>query len=400
MISREHRNLLLRLFSPLMLVLGLGIFAFAQEPSGREKNTFKRLDSNQNGTLEKSELPIRFQQAFGRLDADQDQVVTIEEYIRFLGKFRGSGTPNEKTSTARKQPNPKQYYGSSNQPVAIDRIEKLELKDKKRDKTLETRITFPKSGGPFPVIVFSHGLYGSKDNYLLLTEFWASHGYVVIQVNHADSLKLGTRVGDPKALQAWNERPGDISFIIDSLNSFDKDQEKLEGKIDGEKIGVGGHSFGANTTQLVAGAKAFRGRKTISFAEPRLDAALLMSGQGPGEMLTEDSWKDLKKPMMVMSGSADGPTRTGQPAEWRKKPYELSPSGDKYLIWIKELDHGFGDITGANRLPYNADHIAYTQATTLAFWDYYLKKKDLAKSFLIEKRINKQTDGKVNVDWK
>ncbi len=398
--SREHRNQQLLLFASLTIVLGLSLFACAQEPSEREKNTFKRLDANQNGKLEKSELPARFQQAFRRLDMDQDQAITIEEYTRFLGKFRGTGSPAEKTGAARKKPTPAQYYKSANEPVEIDRIEKLELKDKARGKTLQLRISFPKSAGPFPVIIFSHGLYGSKDNYLALTEFWASHGYVVIQVNHADSLKLGTRFGDPQALQAWNERPGDISFILDSLKSLAEDQAKLAGKVDAENIGVGGHSFGANTTQLVAGAKAIRGRKTISFAEPRMDAALLMSGQGPGEMLTEDSWKDLKKPMMVMSGSADGPTRTGQPAQWRKKPYELSPAGDKYLIWIKDLDHGFGDITGANRHPYNADHIAYTQATTLAYWDSYLKKLAAAKSFLTEKRIVKQSDGKVEVDWK
>jgi hypothetical protein len=33
---------------------------------------------------------------------------------------------------------------------------------------------------------------------------------------------------------------------------------------------------------------------------------------------------------------------------WRKKPYELSPPGDKYLVWVEGMDHGFGGIVGAD----------------------------------------------------
>jgi predicted dienelactone hydrolase len=211
---------------------------------------------------------------------------------------------------------------------------------------------------------------------------------------------LGTKIGDPRALMAWNERPVDVTFMIDSLKSLNEGDAKLAGKLDLEKIGVGGHSFGANTTQLVAGAVAKRGRRELNYSDPRADAALLMSGQGPGEMLNEESWAKLTKPMMVMSGSKDGPTRTGQPAEWRKKPYELSPAGDKYLVWVNDLDHGYGDITGSNRLPYNAEHIAYTQAVTLAFWDCYLKQNESASSYLKEKKISQQTKNAVRLDWK
>ena len=101
-----------------------------------------------------------------------------------------------------------------------------------------------------------------------------------------------------------------------------------------------------------------------------------------------------------MSGTKDGPTRTGKPAEWRKQPYELSPTGDKFLVWIEGLDHGFGDITESALFRYNADHIAWTQATTLAFWDDYLKQSESAREFLKKKQITNQSDGKVQVEWK
>lgn len=388
----------------IICLLTFGLFGWcsgiiAQETSQRGQRIFDRFDTDENGQLEKSEFPARLQETFGMIDSDQNQSVSIDEFKRVIQKFSGKRSASS-TDREKKQPQPYEYYGSKDEELAIDRIEKLVLQDKKRNKDLQLRLTFPKSSGPFPVIVFSHGLYGSKDNYLPLTEFWASHGYVVIQVNHADSLKLGTRLGDPRALLAWDERPRDISFIIDALQALNEGNEQLKGKLNLEKIGVGGHSFGAGTTQLVAGANAIGGKKTMNFADPRLDAALLMSSQGPGGILTEDSWKSVTKPMMVMSGSKDGPTRTGQPAAWRKKPYELSPPGDKFLVWIEGLDHGFGDVTESAMFSYNADHIAWTQATTLAFWDDYLKQSESAKEFLKEKKITAQTDGKVQVDWK
>lgn len=154
---------------------------------------------------------------------------------------------------------------------------------------------------------------------------------------------------------------------------------------DGKRIGVGGHSFGANTAQLVGGAAAFLPGGARSFEDKRVSAVMLLSGQGPGEMLTEKSWAHFARPMLVMTGSRDGPTRTGQPAEWRKKPYELSPPGDKYLVWVDGLDHGYGGITGVNFNPRNKpnpDHVAWTKIVTRAFWDAYLKQSQEARAYL------------------
>ena len=216
--------------------------SIAQQASQRGQRIFDRFDTDKNGQLEKSELPARLQKTFDLIDSDQNQSVSVDEFQRVIQKFSGNRSDSS-TAREKEQPKPYQYYGSKDDEIAIERIEKLVLQDKKRNKDLQLRVTFPKSAGPFPVIIFSHGLYGSKDNYLPLTEFWARHGYVVIQVNHADSLKLGTRLGDPRALLAWDERPRDISFIIDSLKSLDDDNDQLTGKLNLEHIGVGGHSF-------------------------------------------------------------------------------------------------------------------------------------------------------------
>src|ERR1700722_18408724 len=63
-----------------------------------------------------------------------------------------------------------------------------EWRDAKRERTVPVKIYFPKTGeGPFPVIIFSHGLGGSREGYEYLGRYWASHGYVSVHLQHAGS---------------------------------------------------------------------------------------------------------------------------------------------------------------------------------------------------------------------
>ncbi len=293
-------------------------------------------------------------------------------------------------------------YAPGPGPYAVRDVQELVLRDTSRGKDLQLRIRHPDAAGPFPVIVWSHGALGSKDNYGVLTEHWASHGYVVIQPTHADSRRLGGRIRDVRSFQGWEDRPRDVSFVLDSLDELARREPALAGKLDAARIGVGGHSFGAHTAQLIGGARTFGRRGEQSFFDPRVTAVMLLSAQGPGEMLRESSWRTLARPMLVMSGSRDGPTRTGQPAEWRRLPYELSPPGDKHLIWVEGLDHGYGGISGARSLRNrrNADHVRYTQSATLAFWDTYLKDRAEARAYLLSRERIAPSGGAIEMQHK
>jgi dienelactone hydrolase len=294
-------------------------------------------------------------------------------------------------------------YKSELGPHKVQRIARLVLNDSERTRQIQLRIHYPDASGPFPLIVWSHGAGGSKDNYLTLMEHWASYGYVTIQPTHSDSRSLAAKPSDPVSFRDWQNRPADISFILNSLTEIETVEAALKGMIDVKRIGVGGHSFGANTAQFIGGARAFPIGGEKSFEDSRVTAVMLLSGQGPGEMLTEKSWSSFKKPTFVMSGSADGPTRTGQPAEWRKKPYELSPPGDKYLVWVDGLDHGYGGITGWNFNPKNKpnpDHVRYTKIVTMAFWDTYLKGSGDARTYLSSESLSKLSGGAVHLEHK
>lgn len=225
----------------------------------------------------------------------------------------------------------------------------------------------------------------------------------MIQPTHSDSRALGTKINDPNRFRDWQSRPADVSFILDSLDSLEEKPLDLAGKLDRKRVGVGGHSFGANTAQLVGGATAYLATGEKSFADSRAKAIILLSGQGPGEMLRKTSWETFAPPLLVMTGSRDGPTRTGQPAEWRKKPYELSPGGDKYLVWVEGLDHGYGGVPGVSFNPRNQkndDHVKLTKIATLAFWDAYLKDGAEARAYLRSDKLAAFSKGTLTLQHK
>ena len=59
------------------------------------------------------------------------------------------------------------------------------------DRELVVQVAWPTTGGPFPVIVFSHGAFCYPQQYSRITDFWVSHGYVVVLPNHLDSPNRG-----------------------------------------------------------------------------------------------------------------------------------------------------------------------------------------------------------------
>jgi predicted dienelactone hydrolase len=268
------------------------------------------------------------------------------------------------------------------------------LHDPARNKDLPIRVTWPTSKGTYPVIVFSHGFRGSKDNMDPLVKPWAEHGYVVIQPTHEDSISLmplgerrnALQTRGPNGFATWRSRIEDDKFILDSLAKLEEKIPELKGKLDAKTVGVGGHSFGAHTADTLAGMTLAR----RSFADRRPKAFLLISPQGKGAAQGDDAWKECTRPMMIVSGTEDktpidDPRTTSDPTR-RQDPYRLSPPGDKYLVWIDGATHNFGGITGSfawsGAGKPNAQHVKWVQQTSLAFWDAYLKGKKKAREAL------------------
>jgi predicted dienelactone hydrolase len=262
---------------------------------------------------------------------------------------------------------------------------------------MDVRVTYPKTDGKAPVLVFSHGLYGSKDGYQPLARFWASHGYVVIQPTHPDSLRAGFQPRD-EAVRAWDERPKQISLVLDSLATI---EEKTGAKLDRERIGVGGHSFGAHTSMLVGGAVVYPGRK--SFRDPRVKCTLLISPQGVGGIFREDSWKEYGVPALVITGSLDTSPINDTRPENRLDPFKLGPDGRMHLVWIEGARHGFGGISGsrfAGAGPRDEGQVWVVQQASLAFFDAFVKGDAEALKWIANGELAKTDRAKVRCEKK
>jgi predicted dienelactone hydrolase len=291
-------------------------------------------------------------------------------------------------------------------PYTVSEVEDLVLHDSHRSKDVHVRIFYPNDSGKYPVIVFSHGAGGSQTCCDGLTRHWASYGYVTIQPTHDDSavqrrnqgeenIRFAQVVRDALKKPALRKsRPQDISYVLDALHSL---VPNLAGKIDAERIGVGGHSMGSYTTEAIAGALVdLPGLPGRNFADARVKAVLCLSPQGPGQFgLNEHSFDQIAVPYMGVTGSLDSLGPVASPA-WHKIPFERSQPGDKYHLFIEGANHASFIKPGTVLRSHGEQGGAifdYTNSASLAFWDAYLKGDTRAKSYLQSSALEKFSHG-------
>ena len=287
-------------------------------------------------------------------------------------------------------------------PLAID-TRLLEWPDEARDRSVPVKLYFPRSGeAPFPVIIFSHGLGGSRDGYGYLGRHWASHGYVSVHLQHAGSDDATWKGVPPREILASMQeaasaenfiaRTGDVSFAIDHLERLAATEgDPLHGKLDLERIGMAGHSFGARTTMAIAGeVLTLPGGRELSFGDDRVRAAIAMSPMPSRITAQHDSaYQRVRIPTMHLTGTEDTtPIEKGRTAAERLIPYEKTPGEHHYLINFQGGDHLIfsGRPRGLRGLLGNADDDAAFQALilqgTTAFWDAWLKDSANARAWL------------------
>jgi predicted dienelactone hydrolase len=181
------------------------------------------------------------------------------------------------------------------------------------------------SGGPYPVLLFSHGSCGYSLQSKFLLPVIASRGYVVIAPPHPGNTFFEfPNCGTPQVqVASAQERPQDMIFVLDQMLAANADAgSPFFGVLDPDRIGMSGHSFGGFTTYFVTSL------------DPRIKVAVPMAPATPGTDATIDV------PFLLILGNIDSVVNNPT----ARTAYAASPS-PKYKVEIEHAGHyAFSDL--------------------------------------------------------
>ena len=252
--------------------------------------------------------------------------------------------------------------------------------DARRARAVPVRLYWPNAvarSARVPLVVFSHGIGGSRRGYRYLGQHWASHGVASLHLQHVGSDRnvwFGNPLGMLGRLQDAAQdgeaiaRAQDLRFALDQLLAPDG---AFAPRIDTERIAAAGHSYGANTVLLAAGARLQRQGRWVDLREPRLQAAIVLSAPPfYGEPDPAPILAPVALPTLHVTATGDVIRIPGyySGAEDRVAVFEATGSTAKALAVFEGGSHSmFTDRAGTGGAELNPRVKAATQELSLTF---------------------------------
>lgn len=266
------------------------------------------------------------------------------------------------------------------EPAAYE-IRYFDWVDRDRQREVLAKLYLPPaaaSGAPAPLVVFSHGLGGSREGYSYLGANWAARGYASLHVQHAGSdsrlwggnpFEVVSRLQSAASATEAVDRVRDLRFALDQVFAA----PGLGNRLDPARIVAAGHSYGANTVLLAAGAVFERPQGRQSYAEPRLAGAVVISAPPfHGEADAEAIVGPIGIPTLHITATGDEIRLPGYQSgyEDRVRVFAATGSARKALVVFRDGSHSmFTDRLAPGGYDLNVQVKGATLDLSLAFLD-------------------------------
>jgi predicted dienelactone hydrolase len=272
-----------------------------------------------------------------------------------------------------------------------------EFLDSRRSRTVPWRVYLPDGTRRVPLVIYSPGGGGTRDNGEQYGRHLASHGIASLHLTHPESDREAAR-NNRATIYASARDPAigklryeDIDFTVALLTA---DKAPFSHRIDGHHLGIYGHSLGSITAAIAAGQAA--GPFGTQFAQRSLKGALLLSPSPPrqeyGDAVT--AFENVRIPVMHVTGTADKVANGDFDMRERRVPFERINGVDQYFLNIEGATHITmgGDprpsIFGRDlSYPGLERHHAIIKAAMLAFFQWTLLGDGNAKALLDGPRV-------------
>jgi len=207
---------------------------------------------------------------------------------------------------------------------------------------------------PSPLIIISHGYPGNRFLLSHLGENLASKGYVVVAIDHTDSIYRDKAAFGSTLVN----RALDQNFVLNEIDRLSKKSDHfLSGIVDTSQTGLIGYSMGAYGSVITAGGGVTKASTEYSWGSPAGTLKRMMAGSKEHEDLLDDRFRAIvsiapwgmnagfwdkkglegvRVPMFFIAGSVDDVSKyeTGTQAIFKG-----AVNTDRYLLTFENANH-------------------------------------------------------------